>query len=373
MGIIPHRRGASKESDAVVLSGNLPQVSLHPLNRSPQTLSEVDLRSPPQKLSRQRGSGEELRDFAGSRPYPTLFGCHLQGPSYKLLNQLDNLSDRMALPVPQDDGFAQDPGGEGGVYEAPHRILDEGEVSPGGEGTEPEGLTSQGLDDYRGDHRSQGLAGAIGVEGSENGYRKVEAVEIAEGEGIAGDLRGGVGRLGVKGMVFVHGEPLGGSVDFARRGDHDPGGLVFKGRGEDVHGRKGVVLHDLPGVEEGVRDTDQGSQVEDGLYVRKGPLHRFLIPKVSEVELQVLPGGKRNLRQESLSVSGGVAEKRPYPGPFTKKGFGQMAAYEATRAGDEDQPAFPTPFHRKNLPHSKKVIKKCSLTGGRGCFIIRVL
>ncbi len=134
-------------------------------------------------------------------------------------------------------------------------------------------VLGEGLGDDGGDDSAGGLAWSVGVEGTHGDGGDAEGSIVGLDEFVGADFAGGVGGLPLHGVVFVDGDAQGGAVDFAG-GGVDDGDVELPGGFEDVEGAEDVGLDGFDGVDVGVGNRDEGSQVVDEVAAAGGFQYR---------------------------------------------------------------------------------------------------
>ena len=151
----------------------------------------------------------------------------------------------------------------------------------------------------------------------------------ADPQGIGGDLRGAVRRLGLEGVVLVDRDAERRAVDLTGGGQDDPlhRGELLGGQ-EDVRGPEDIGVDDLLRVLVRVRDSDQRGQMEDGMGVAYDRPDCVEVPNITVGDVDSPHDGFRDVGQTAAFSPRGVSQHGPHVCPFGHEPLDQGAADE---------------------------------------------
>src|SRR5690554_5757806 len=110
----------------------------------------------------------------------------------------------MSLARAQVKGAPLDSGGRCAADDAENRVFNEGHVSYWMKCSQPNGVAPKRLDDCCRDHCAKGLSRPIRIERSYGDDWYVEGAKVGFGEFIGRYLGGGIRRLPLQRVSFVH-------------------------------------------------------------------------------------------------------------------------------------------------------------------------
>ena len=180
---------------------------------------------------------------------------------------------------------------KGAIFSDPkakQHIGDEVEITGGAQLAQLNlGLTGQQLGDDGGNNRTLALTGTVGVEGTNDGHRQIEAAVEAFGQTVGTNLGGRVGALALIRMLLVDGNIQGGAVHLAGGGDHHALGVQLAGGVQHVQGALDVGVYIAVGAVVAEGDGNQSGQMVHMLLTAHCGAHTVGVTHVAGEDLNL--------------------------------------------------------------------------------------
>ena len=171
-----------------------------------------------------------------------------------------------------------------------------------------------------------------------------------EGELVGRDLGGGVWRLGLERVGLRDRQGRRRAVDLAGGRLDEPPDPVPAGGLQRIERAADVRVDERLGRDVGVRDGDQGREVEDHLAVLRGGLDEPRVPDVAELDLDPGPDVGRKVVQPTRRSARVVEAERPDHGSLPDEPLHEVAPDESVRAGHQAGNAPERPGHVRPRP-----------------------